>query len=265
MYQIVVVLMIIIVAGLIGGWAGYLTDPISSGNEPDTAKKHACKRYLVLGLVAAGSVPLFLSVLQSNLVTTIFTPKKDGTADIVPFAEFLIFAGFCLIAAVSARAFLDSMTRRLMKDIDEMKEVVADAAQQAQKASVKADDAQQKAEIATELADDAAGSGHAPAAAIESARRLAAGTTIPDLQPDQRRALQVLMRSEFRTASGLATDIGMSRNRVGEFLDGLASKGVAEHTKSPATGGRRWRITPLGVQALQGDPLGDESNEPADQ
>lgn len=266
MYQIIVVLVIIVVAGLIGGWAGYLTDPISSSAEPDAAKKHVCKRYLVLGLIAAGVVPLFLSVLQSNLVTTIFTPKKDSAAaDVIPFVEFLVFAGFCLIAAVSARAFLDSMTRRLMKDIDRMKEEVAevknqtaDNAQEAREASAKAEDAQQKAVVAAELVDDAAASGRAPATMIESAGRLAAGGSIPELQPDQHRALQALITHEFRTATGLANDIGISRNRVGELLDGLKEKNVVEPTISPATGGRRWRITPLGVRAVQGDPLGEE-------
>src|SRR6266446_3122599 len=117
MYQIWIVGGITLVAGLIGGWAGYLFDPVSSGDANVQLRRHTRKRYLLLGLIAAACVPLFLSLLQSGLIANIFSPKKENNVEIVPFSEFLIFAGFCLIAALSSRTFLDTVSRQLMRDV----------------------------------------------------------------------------------------------------------------------------------------------------
>ena len=222
-----------LIAGLIGGWAGYLIDPVSSGDEAEQ-RKHALKRYLLLGIIASASVPLFLSVLQSALISNIFVPRKDNNVEIVPYTEFLIFVGFCLIAAVSARTFLDTVSHQVLRDVKRIEE--------------KAD----KATAAIELIDEGVESKPAepPAAQIEAAKQIAVDAVLPKLTAEEQKTLSALMKRTFRTATGIGQEIGVSRNRIGDLLDELASKAVVERTTSPNTGGPRWRITALGVRVL---------------
>ena len=107
MYQILIILIIIGVTGIFGGYAGYLTDQISSSDAGDQIKTHARKRYMFLGLISAACVPLFLSLVQSSLITNIFVTQGNGNINQIPYSEFLIFAGICLVAALSARRFLE--------------------------------------------------------------------------------------------------------------------------------------------------------------
>jgi hypothetical protein len=76
MYQIATILLIIAATGIIGGWAGYLIDLVSSGGESNQLRKQACTRYMVLGVISAACVPLFLSLVQSALITNYFYSRK---------------------------------------------------------------------------------------------------------------------------------------------------------------------------------------------
>src|SRR5208283_757328 len=47
-------------------------------------------------------------------------------------SKILILAGFCLLAAISSRAFIKSMTDRLLKEVSETKKLAEEAKQQAE-------------------------------------------------------------------------------------------------------------------------------------
>jgi DNA-binding MarR family transcriptional regulator len=71
-----------------------------------------------------------------------------------------------------------------------------------------------------------------------------------DLDDTESAVLRALTRMSFRTATGAAAEAGVSRFAVGEILDQLVSKGLAEMTASPTTKRIRWAITPAGIAAL---------------
>ena len=246
MYQIWTIGAITLVAGLLGGWAGYLLDPASSGAANSASKAQALYRYLVLGVIAAACVPLFLTILQSDLVSKIFSPVKEDGREVVPYSQFLVFTGFCLVAAISARSFLDTVSKQVMRDAQQ-------ATQTANQAQVQAIEAQKKAEVASELAVDALDGSTAPShpALTEAAQAIPADTAVPKIAPEEGRALQAMMKKTRRTAAGVAEELGISRARVAELLDELESKKLVEPTTSPNTGGQRWQITPLGVHTLR--------------
>jgi hypothetical protein len=252
MSQISIVILIILIAGLLGGGAGYLLDPISSGDAAAPLKKHGFFRYLLLGVIAAACVPLFLSVLQSDLMTNIFKVAAEGSTTPVgvPFVEFLILTGFCLIASVFSRRFLDTVSQQVMRSAAEAQAAAVKATKTAEIAEAKATDAEAIAkDIMTEVAES-----NAPAvdAATLNAEMAAVpdDVTVPPLSPDEKQALAVMTSTTYRTATGVAGEIGRSRTEAASLLRSLASKGLVEPTTSTKTGGVRWRITPLGIRAL---------------
>ena len=231
MYKIWTIVLIIFGAGLLGGWAGYLADASSGLNAAPDERRHALKRYVVLGVVAAFSVPLFLSVLQSALMKDIFTVKPEGGGESIPFVEFLIFAGFCLVAALSSRAFLDTLTKNVIRDVQELK-------QQTRALDERVDDNTGRVELMEEVVDPGAGS----PAAMDVLGQAPDGHSLPDVGATETKALGAMMNMTYRTATGIGKEIGLARTRIGEVLDLLAAKKLVERTTSPTTGGPRWRI-----------------------
>ena len=231
-WPIIIVLIIIVVGGLIGGYTAYLASTNHPSAQAEGLVPTRRATFLLLGFVAAACVPLFLAILQSDLIDRIFDADRAA-----PFAAFLVLLGFCLIAAFSARTFIDSVSRRVLRDLEDVK--------QEQEAIL------QKVEETAELVDDQKAEPIRPqvqteAAALDPAR-------VPFITEEERRALDALSKTNFRTSMGIAADIGMSRYRIGDLLDSLVSKGLVERTVSPATRGQRWKVTATGIAALYTD------------
>ncbi|MDA0191347.1 MAG: hypothetical protein OSW77_13775 [Proteobacteria bacterium] len=75
-----IVLAVMVVAGILGGAANYFL----RDRQPETDPRDGL-RYLVLGVVAALTVPLFLNMISSNLLDAARTRPVD----------LFVFAGFC--------------------------------------------------------------------------------------------------------------------------------------------------------------------------
>ena len=230
---------IILVTGLIGGGAAWLSEPQPPSADPPLPSP-PLKRFLLLGLIAAACVPLFLSLLKSGLVDGIIKSPAQAPA----YEYYLIFIGLCLIAAFSARRFIDSITAQVIRRLDQV-----DA-----KAGAAAADAAEAREVAHEAVEEVEASENEGDAQTElpEMSRAEGRVDVPaqNVTADERNALQAMTKRSLRTATGIAEDSGISRNRVSELLESLADKGLAERTVSPKTKGPRWRITPSGIVAL---------------
>ena len=87
-----VVLLIMVAAGILGGIANYyLSERQNDSGRGDWGK------FLILGVIAALTVPLFLNMISSNLLEAARTRTVD----------FFVFAGFCLIYVVVSRRFFE--------------------------------------------------------------------------------------------------------------------------------------------------------------
>src|SRR5262245_15385761 len=120
---------VMIVAGVLGSYCRKVferADPETGGDKPDRDALAVFFNTVIPGIVASFVVPLFLSVGKSE----VFTNTVTG----VHYTEniFILFA-FCLLAAVSARSFVNAL---------------------AQQALQKAVEANQKADEATELVSE---------------------------------------------------------------------------------------------------------------
>lgn len=104
------VLGIMVVAGILGGIANYFL-----------AERHAefawrdLFKYAVLGVVAALMVPLFLNMISSNLLDLARTRPIN----------LFVFAGFCLIAVIFSRRFLENLSTKLIQQVSQIRKEAA--------------------------------------------------------------------------------------------------------------------------------------------
>ena len=104
------VLGIMITAGILGGIANYFL-----------AERHAefawrdLFKYTVLGVVAALMVPLFLNMISSNLLDLARTRPIN----------LFVFAGFCLIAVIFSRRFLENLSTKLIQQVSQIRKEAA--------------------------------------------------------------------------------------------------------------------------------------------
>ena len=114
-----IILLIMIVAGLLGGVANYfLSERRVDSGRGDWGK------YPILGVIAALTVPLFLNMISSNLLEAARTRPID----------FFVFAGFCLIYVVASRRVFENAANKLRGQMDQMKREMVQIKQQRQDA-----------------------------------------------------------------------------------------------------------------------------------
>ena len=110
-----VILLIMVMAGILGGLANYfLSERQADSGHRDWAK------YPILGVIAALTVPLFLNMISSNLLEAARTRPVD----------FFVFAGFCLIYVVASRRVFENVANKLLTQMDQMKREMGQMKQQ---------------------------------------------------------------------------------------------------------------------------------------
>jgi hypothetical protein len=242
-YRIFAVAAIILGAGVFGGWTAFLTDQAQHTTNSNDGNGPSPRRYIALGVSAAICVPLFLSLVQSALMPKIFdTDKAEGTVT-TPYTEFLIFSGLCILASISARKFLDTLSDKVLQDVRRSN-------QKSEKAVSAAESAEEKADVALDVVDDQAAEPRQELDPVE-VQGIPSAAAAVELSALEKKTLKCLMNVTFRTATGIGRDISIPRAQVGDLLDSLASKGLVERVVSPNTGGPRWKITSLGVRVIR--------------
>lgn len=218
-----------LLAGIFGGLINsYLSDP-------QVEKPLAQWQHVVVGIGAAFMVPVFLNTISSRLIAEITGP--DLTSDML--SKLLILAGFCLLAAVSSRAFIRSMTDRLLRE-------VADARKEAQAAKDQAASAAAIANLTVEPDTPPVTATRALLGSGEETGEASIGET-------ERQVLTALVHSRYtmRSVSGIAQDTGLARPTVESTLAELEDKFLVTESQSQ-TGQPRWYATAQGHQVQPG-------------
>lgn len=91
---------IMALTGLLGGTANYLNSP---------KEERSLMRSLLMGLVATIAIPLFLKVVDSNIL-------NDTKGDIL---NYFIYAGCCVLAAFYSARFLEGLSSRVLQSLQE--------------------------------------------------------------------------------------------------------------------------------------------------
>jgi len=214
-----------IAAGLLGGAVNhFLSQETNPGQE-------YFGRSLWVGMAASFMVPLFLNMISSNLIDSIHgnaTTPGDKS-------KLLVFAGFCLVAAISSRAFIRTLSDRVLREAKEAKETALQA-----KAEVA--DMQSAIEpIVAKETEAEAPSEISSASAVQTS-----------LEADEKAILQVLAdgRWTLRSLSGIAKEAKLEKNTAAQLLHGLGKKGLVGMRISDK--GPRWFITETGRATIGG-------------
>lgn len=132
--HLLIVFLILVVAGVLGGVANYfLRDREDDGRSKDWL------RYPVLGLVAALTVPVVLTMMSSNLLDA----GRTNTGD------YLVLAGFGLLYVVLSRRLFDNTTNRLMAKTEQLNKDIGRLRQQVTKIELAPAGSPEIAEAAT--------------------------------------------------------------------------------------------------------------------
>lgn len=178
-----------IAAGMLGGAVNFFLAEVPPEKAPEkTAEKtraadksNAVKplkwwQHLIIGVSAAFVVPVFLNSIGSNLIAEF--KSTVVTAEVL--SKLLVLDGFCLLAAISSRAFIRSMSdfllqqvKEVSREVKEHKQEVADAKKAATDVKKAVDEVKQTAEEKTQKINELEDSIKEVKGGVEDAKLLA--------------------------------------------------------------------------------------------
>ncbi|MCG2588037.1 YEATS-associated helix-containing protein [Rhodohalobacter sulfatireducens] len=104
--HLLIIFSIMIIAGVLGGGAAYMIEKYTSSTMNNTLKPEF---YILIGVCASLLVPLFMTTISSDLLEN---SRKNHL-------DYFVFAGFCLIAAISAHRFITSISEKILKQFED--------------------------------------------------------------------------------------------------------------------------------------------------
>lgn len=104
-------IIVMITGGLLGGGVNYF---LSKADDPENT---TVTKSLFVGVGASLLVPLFLNMLSSDLL---------DSSKAFPYRA-LVFLGFCLIAAITSKAFITTLADKVLKEARQAKQEAAEA------------------------------------------------------------------------------------------------------------------------------------------
>jgi fluoride ion exporter CrcB/FEX/DNA-binding MarR family transcriptional regulator len=204
---IMIVIAIIVLSGILGGIANFY---VIEASKKSTDKK-SIWGYIVLGIVAAFVVPLFLNMISSNLL-------EIGQSN---HLALFVFCGFCLVAAVFSKSFLENMYGKIMQQVNKVQDEVKELKEQ---------------ESEPELTDSVI---------TESKQQDS------ELSENERKVLFAfgVGKYSYRSFSGIKNETNLDRSIVQASLDSLVSKALLSQTFGKDNQ-HLWYLTILGKRLL---------------
>ena len=166
----------------------------------------------MLGIGASFLVPLFLNTISSQLLDDIRTKAEDRSKNI------LVFLGFCLVAAISSKTFIQTISKRVLATADK-------ALRKASKA---------ESDLAPLLAKETEG---------DEPEKVSGkiGVYLPPLSDPEWKVLEALAKGDkaLRTRGSLARQTGIGYDEVCDIVDILQAKGLAASKGIKKSDGRQ--------------------------
>lgn len=135
-------IVLMIGAGLMGATVNVAMSTQSTA-EPPPKHTELWERWrwsAIAGIGAALLVPLFLKTVSSGLLTDVLAPDVKGES-------LIVFGGFCLLASISSKKFIESLSEKVLR---ETREEVARTRNKLELVSQQADSAKSIATVAAE-------------------------------------------------------------------------------------------------------------------
>ena len=240
MHPLIDIALVMLCAGALGGIVNFFLA------DPEQEKPLLWWQHVFVGVVASFMVPLFLNMISGDLIDKI--RGVDGkTAD---YSRMFVLAGFCLVAAVSSRAFIKTLSEKVLQEVRKKVDAVD---RKVDEAVVKSDAAEEKASAASADATEAR-QAVSPLVEDDSAeesstvvRSLEGAQSRVELLPDERAVLNAMVASSFalRSITGTANDAGLDKAATSIAISSLLSKELIGETIAKS-GQPRWFLTKAG-------------------
>jgi len=217
-YHIIILVFVMLLAGIFAGLINYY---LYSQNDPD---KQTLPRCLVVAVGASFLVPVILDALNSEIIL-----ESQGDP-----SKVLIFTGFCLIAGLTSRFFVQTVSDRILteaKYAKERSEHIQHDLRVIQKELLPLIDTETEQDVEPE--------------------DLKVNMDIEEeLDVASTRALKILGsgRFIFRSIQGLCREASVDETSMGKTLNVLVSKNLAGAVSGKK--GVRWHITERGRNVL---------------
>jgi hypothetical protein len=210
-FYVIGLIAVMVIAGVLGSYCRQIFDkddiePKSDGYTPSSLD------IFIPGIVAAFVVPLFLSIGKNDIFTKVINGEQ--------YSEnmFIVFA-FCLLAAVSARSFVNALARQALQ---------------------KATTAEKKADEASELASEELRTIKSVDAHAQAAQTKAAADILDSFQgtEQEKLVLRSLVDGDYvrRSVTGIAKETGLDKREVRDVLRNLTARGIVTEAQSKRTG-----------------------------
>lgn len=172
--HLLILIAIMIVIGAFGGFLNYLFNFDTTEN--DQKKNVIIYKYILLGIGAALLVPVFLKMISSNL-----TSSKDNN-------DYLIFAGFCLIAAIFSKRFITTIGEKILESAKKAEKSALESKQKSEITQLELTSTQERIEdvkLAVDIKntvnkDSKVANGNPQKMLIELANSYVQKTSVPD-------------------------------------------------------------------------------------
>ncbi len=174
----------------------------------------------LVGLGASALVPLFLNTISSSLLSGILGGSA-GQADIY------VFFGFCLLGAIASKAMIQTLTQKLLREMEEARKEVKTL----------------KADIAPIVAKET----EPPK---EPQRAFFEVKAFGNVDPDTKRVIEALGYEKYtwRYLGGISEQTGLSDETILKALDWLVANGLASEKQGKR--GKLWGLSTEGRNLL---------------
>lgn len=238
------VVIMIVIAGLLGGTINFLltiekSDDLNNSEVKPVSREKRVNtlsitwlRCVLIGIGASFLVPLFLATISSSLIKNLLDPARSaGTS-----ADAFVFFGFCLIGAISSRAFIQTLSAKVLKAADEAQI----KAQQASNAVAELKSETEPFILQKTEPDD------------QPSDRLTPSDDEMNLTEDGKTVLKAIIHPKYvlRTKSGISKQSKLEPTLVAEQLNILKKNALVDQIERQ--NGERWALT------ARGQKLADE-------
>ena len=209
-----IIIGIILISGIFGGMAGFFTNRSKDQNEWRSVPK-----YIILGLAAAFTVPLFLNTISSNLIRD--SLEKQSVEN------YLILAGFCLIASIYSKKFIETVWQKISERLGKVEE-------KSEKSEKSVKEIKEIGDVVIGKSSDEQESGFSSSAILQSLNTNPQWLNLGGKIKENTEKVVVVLCDEkfhFRTLKGIAKQANLTEGEVSLSLEELVKQGLVKVIK----------------------------------
>lgn len=252
---VIELIIIMIIAGASGGIANFVLQQKSDVTNTTIKERvnwgtiRLCLGYMFVGIVATFLVPLFLSLVKSDLLTSIFAANGLNTRSTFEFV------GFCLVGSIYSRTFIQTISDRVLA-------IAAKASEEAEEAKQHAATAENRADTAETTVEEMYENIPVANQEIEDKNEDDISKITPEnpsnfsinISESERKILQALDLKPYqrRTLRGISKDSNLDLVETKILLDSLIKKGIVKTMNSPKTGNTLYKAHVAWLTFLKG-------------